>query len=112
MIDHNFTLDNNASEFFDIKGNLSSTKGVVTYKDLTLSQCLKVETSTKITFETVVKANLTLVFNSTFKKSILIDGKEYKAVDGIVNIDLEPGSHVISKSDSCNLYYMELIMNK
>ncbi len=112
VIDHNFTLDNNTSKFFTIKGKLSSTKGVVSYKDLTLSQCLKVETSTKITFETDAKANLTLVFNSSFKKSILIDGKEYKAVNGIVNVDLEAGSHVISKSDSCNLYYMELTLNK
>lgn len=55
-----------------------------------------------------LKGQYLLVFNSTFSKNILIDGVKYKAVKGIVEVELEAGKHIIKKSDTCNLYYINL----
>lgn len=107
-VTHNFTTDNKTSDFFTIKGSLSSTKGTVEYEGLTLTQCLKVETSTSIKFETSSDSKLTLVFNSNFNKGILIDGVKYQAKNGILIVDLSSGEHSITKSDTGNLYYISI----
>lgn len=107
-VTHNFTTDNKTSDFFTIKGSLSSTKGTVEYGGLTLTQCLKVETSTSIKFETSSDSKLTLVFNSNFNKGILIDGVKYQAKNGILIVDLSSGEHSITKSDTGNLYYISI----
>ena len=108
MSAHNFTTDNKQSSFFKIKGSLSSSKGSVTYNDLLLTQCLKIESSTSIKFKTTSESNLTLVFNSNFNKSILINGLKYIAKDGIINIKLDAGEHEITKGDVSNLFYIEV----
>ena len=105
---HNFTTDNINSDFFKIKGNLSSSKGSVNYNDLTLTKCLKIESSTFINFTTTTKSTVTLVFSSNFNKSILIDGIKYSAKDGIINVELEAGDHSITKEDVANLYYIKV----
>lgn len=107
-ITHNFTQDGLSSDFFTIKGSISSSKGKVQYNGLTLTKCLKVESSTNIKFTTDKSSKLTLVFNPNFNGEILIDGKEYTVKDGLLIIDLGIGSHVIAKSDVCNIYYMGL----
>lgn len=112
IIEHNFSEDNKDSDFFDIMGNLSDTKGIVNYEGLVLNKCLKVESSTSVKFVTENKSKLTLVFNSGYSKKILIDGKEYKASNGVLEVELEAGSHVISKRDTANLYYIKLVINK
>ena len=108
VISHNFTTDDRESEFFEIKGSLSSSKGSVTYNDLLLTQCLKIESSTSIKFKTTSEANLTLVFNSNFNKSILIDGVSYTAKDGIINVSIDAGEHEIKKDNVGNLFYIEV----
>jgi hypothetical protein len=104
---HNFTTDGTASEFFNIQGNLSTTKGTVIYNGLTLTQCLKIESSTSIEF-TSTEARLTLVLNATDGTKIKIDGISYPTTDGIVSISLAPGAHTITKDSSTNLYYMQV----
>ena len=44
---HNFSADGINSSFFTITGNLSTSKGTVTYNGLVLDTCLKLESSTK-----------------------------------------------------------------
>ena len=105
---HNFTTNGTTSDFFSIKGNLSSSKGTVNYNGLTLTTCLKVESATSIKFTTTEKSNLTLVFNSNFNKSVTIDGTEYKAINGILNVALDAGAHTITKGDTGNLFYISL----
>ena len=107
-IAHNFTTQDKVSEFFTIKGDLSTIKGTVSYNGLSLTQCLKIDSAASVEFTTETKQILTLVFNSTFSKNILIDGVKYKAVKGIVEVELEAGKHIIKKSDTCNLYYINL----
>ncbi len=106
---HNFTESGLSSSFYTISGNLSTSKGTVTYGDLTLTTCLKIESSTSITFTTTASSTLTLVFNDDFDGDIKIDDTSYTASDGILTVSLDAGSHEITKDDSCNLYYMSVI---
>jgi len=109
---HNFTESGMSSNFFTISGNLSDSKGTVGYNGLTLTQCLKLESSTSITFTTAQKAELTLVFNEDFSEDIKVDGSNYTATNGIVTIILEAGEHTISKANIANLYYMSIAYMK
>ena len=106
---HNFTTNGKNSSFFTIVGNLSTTKGTVTYKGMTLTQCLKIETSTSIEFTTSGTSTLTLVFNNGENKRIKIDGQNHTMVNGIVTTSLGAGTHRITKTDVANLYYIEMV---
>ena len=78
------------------------------YNGLTLTQCLKIESSTRITFTSTETATLTLVFNSADGTKIKIDGTSYPMTNGIVSVSLAPGAHTITKDHTTNLFYMEL----
>ncbi len=113
---HNFTESNLNSSFYNFaNANLSTSKGTEIYDGLTLTQCLKIESSTSITFSTSASGTLTLVFNiinSTFNGRINIDGTIYNAISGIINnIPLVAGNHTITKTDTANLYYMKFQYN-
>ncbi len=101
----NFTTDGLTSDFYSISGNLSTSKGTVTYNGLTLTTALKVESSTSISFEAPASGRLTLVFVES-APSIKIDGTTYNGSDGIITVELEAGSHVLTKASSANLFYM------
>ncbi|WOO37177.1 right-handed parallel beta-helix repeat-containing protein [Anaerocolumna sp. AGMB13020] len=105
---HNFTTSGTSSSFFSITGNLSTSKGTVTYNGLTLTQCLKIESSTSITFNTTGSSTLKLVFNNESTTRIKVDGTNYAMTNGIVSVSLGAGSHTIAKTDVANLYYIEL----
>ncbi|MCB8993976.1 MAG: T9SS type A sorting domain-containing protein [Bacteroidales bacterium] len=105
---HNFTLSGLNSSFFSITGNLSDSKGTVSYAGLTLTQCLKIESITLISFTTTKEADLILVFNDGFSGSIKINGTNYSVSSGILNVTLPAGSYQITKGDTANLYFMSL----
>ena len=110
---HNFTVDGIASEFFSITGNLSTSKGTVTYADLTLTQCLKIESSTSISFHAPESGTLVLIFGGTTDatgKTIKIDGIRYTiGNNSILTTEIAKGSHTITKGDSIHLFYMAYI---
>lgn len=106
---HNFTTSGKTSTFFAISGNLSTTKGTVVYDELTLTQCLKMESATTISFSTTQPAKLTLVFNTDFTGKVNIDGKSYTPTAGILTVSIAAGTHLITKGDTSNLFYMSLI---
>ena len=110
---HNFTTDGKTSSFYSITGNLSTSYGTVTYQGLTLTQCLKMESSTNISFTTTSEATLTLVFNPDYTGTVKIDGTTYtpSSTNGIVTISSLPaGSHTIVKgSGSSYLFYMSTV---
>jgi len=105
---HNFTTAGITSTFFTITGNLSTSKGTVTYAGLTLTQCLKIESTTNITFTTTKNAMLTLVFNPEFSGKILIKGVSYNATAGILTLVLPAGTYPITKSETANIFYMSI----
>lgn len=103
---HNFTLNGTESTYYTIVGNLSTGKGTVNYNGLTLTQCLKMESSTSITFTVAADGKLTLVFVET-AATVNVDGTKYTANgDGIITVDLSAGAHTITKADTANLFYM------
>jgi len=105
---HNFTLSGLSSDFFTISGNLSDSKGTVYYGDLTMTQCLKIESSTNISFNISEGALLTLVFNEIFSGDIKIDQVSHAATAGVLTTELAAGVHTITKADVANLYYMSI----
>lgn len=107
---HNFTTSGKTSSFYTITGNLSTSKGTVTYNGLTLTQCLKIESSTSITFTTTQASTLTLVFVES-AATIKVDNVDKTASGGIVTVSLAAGSHTIAKKDTANLFYMSTAYN-
>ena len=110
---HNFTENGKDSQFFKISGNLSSNKGTVTYNGLTLTQCLKIESSTNISFTAPESGTLVLVFGGTTSaagKQIKVDGNSIDiGSNNIAEISVEAGAHEITKRDSINLFYMAYV---
>lgn len=105
---HNFTTDGISNSFFNITGNLSKSKGSVEYNGLTLTQCLKMESSTNVSFTITKEATLMLVFNSDFEGKVKINDVVYNPVAGILVLDLEAGTYSIKKGDTTNLFYISL----
>ena len=105
---HNFTTSGKTSTFYAITGNLSTSKGTVTYNGLTLTQCLKIESSTNISFTTSQASTLTLVFVEA-SATIKVDNVDKTASNGIVTVSLAAGSHTITKKDTSNLFYMSTV---
>lgn len=103
---HNFTTDyTTADNFFTISGNLANNKGTNTYNGLNLTKCLKMESSTSITFKAASKGKLVLV--TAASKKIKIDGKDIQAdADGVISMDVEAGEHKIAKKDATILFYI------
>lgn len=103
---HNFTTSGKTSSFYAITGNMNSSPGTVTYSGLTLSECLKIESSTTITYTTTSASTLTLVFDSNFTGTIKINNISYTAAAGIVTASIPAGSTTITKGSVANLYYI------
>ena len=102
---HNFTESGKDSTFYNITGSLSTTKGTVSYDGLTLTQCLKMESSTNISFDAPADGTLTLVFveNTPTAK---VDGNKVTGSDCVISIELTAGSHSVTKADTMNLFYI------
>lgn len=102
---HDFTANGISSSFYSITGNLSTSKGSVSYDGKTLTQCLKMESSTNITFNAGSAGKLTLVFAEA-AATIKVDGNKLTASNGIITTELAAGTHTIAKADTANLFYM------
>lgn len=105
---HNFTLSGLNSSFYNISGNLSDSKGTVVYNGLTLTQCLKIESATSISFTSTKNGQLTLVFNEDFEGKFKINGTAHYPTNGMLNLDIAAGDYELTKGDVANLYYMSL----
>lgn len=101
---HDFTESGLESSFYTISGNLSTSKGTVEYAGKTLTQCLKLESATNISFTAAKPGKLTLVFVTP--GNIKIDGAKKTFDSNVFTIDLAAGEHKITKADTMNLFYM------
>ena len=103
---HNFSKDGINSSFFTINGNLSNSKGSVTYNGLTLSTCLKLESSTSITFNLNNNAKLTLI-TDTSTTNFKLDGNKILAnSNGVTTVEVGGGTHTITKADTGNIFML------
>ncbi len=102
---------NNNESFFTINGSYSNSKGTATVNGQTYSDCLKIESSTSIMFTTTQKMTLKLYFGSEDSKcNIKINGEQYDGdANNVITATLEAGSYELTKKDSCNLFYIELV---
>jgi hypothetical protein len=109
--EHDFTANGTSSSYFDITGNLSTGKGSVTYNGKTLTQCLKMESTTSIAFTTGSACTLTLVIKDG--TTVKVDGTACDIpADGVLTVQLSAGAHTVAKgSGSSNLYYMAVAMS-
>ena len=103
---HNFTTSGKTSSFFTISGNLSTSKGTVTYNGLTLTQCLKMESATSVKFTASNAGKLTLVFVES-SATVNVNGTKYTATKGIVTVSVSAGAVTITKSGTDNLFYID-----
>ncbi len=112
---HNFTANGTTSSFYTISGNLSTSYGTVTYNGLTLTQCLKMETSTYIDFSPENDGTLIVVTNPNYSGTIELDDSAIEiASDGIATLDISGGvTHELSKGSGSNyIFYLAFIPDK
>ena len=109
---HNFTEDGVESDVFEIMGSLSTTKGSVTYDGETLTRCLKMESSTSITFTLSTSGTMRLVFLESFSGAVKVDDTKYTATAGIATVDLAAGSHTITKADVSFLFLIVIDLDE
>lgn len=88
---------------------MNSTPGSVSYNGLTLTERLKIESNTSITYTTTSASTLTLVFDSSFTGTIKVDNVSYTASAGIVTASIAAGSHTITKGSVANLFYISTV---
>ena len=110
---HNFTASGTTSSVYTITGSLAN-KGTVNYAGLTLSKCLKMESSTSIKFATPSSGKLILVFGGSTAasgKAVKVNGTKYTCgSDGIATIDISGSKDItITKGDSINLFYINYV---
>ena len=112
---HSFTNDGKTDpeQFFNIIGSTSTAKGSVTYNGQSLGVCLKIESSTNISFTTTSEGTLILVFGGSVNASgkyIKVNGAKCTIPESqILELKLDAGTHAVTKGDSINLFYMEYI---
>lgn len=94
-----------SSSLFTVMGNGSNSKGTATYNGKTYNTCLKMESSTNISFTTTKTMKLTLVFADTETASFKFDGKKTVGTGSTYTFDSLPaGEHTITKQDIRNLF--------
>ena len=107
---HNFTENAKVSDFYTINGNLTKDRGTVTYNGLSLTQGLKMESSTTISFTAPSAGTLTLVFGGSDTASsdqFKLNGTSTSINSSFIYTgSIAAGSHTITKDDTCTLYYM------
>ena len=110
----NFQSKAPSNSSFTVSGNYSDSKGTATVDGVTYTTCLKIESSTSISFTTTEKMKMTLYFGSNDTKcSIKVDGTKVSGdtATKTLSTEIEAGSHTLTKADSCNLFYIKLEKN-
>lgn len=103
-----------SNQSWTVSGTYYKAAFTIKAYDLNLTQGLKMESSTNISFTTSAKMTLTLYFDVAGKK-VNVNGTEYTtATDGngdiTIQVVLEAGTHKITKnSTSIRLYYATLL---
>lgn len=109
---HNFTLNDKTSSFYTINGTLTKSYGTVTYNGLTLTQALKMESSTYINFDPGVAGTLTVVTNPTYTGTIELNDKAISiGSDGVATVSLDGSeSYSLTKGSGSNyIFYLSFV---
>lgn len=98
-----------SSTFYSIIGNYSKDKGSAIVNGVTYTDCLKLEGATSIKFVTSENLTLYLVFEQKETGNIKIDGMKYTSDTNVLTHELMSGEHELTKGDSRNLFYINLL---
>ena len=97
----------------------SSSKGEATVNNVTYTDCLKMESSTNVSFTTTKTATLVIVFGSTETPSIKINGTKASTMSNVTITDnvmtitgLEAGTYLLTKEYSVNVFYIAVIYDE
>ena len=97
-----------SNDFFTVVGNGSNSKGTATVDGETYDTCLKMESSTNITFTLAKTMLMTLYFGDQETASIKVDGVKKTSDSSTYSQTLDEGQHVLTKADSRNLFGIKL----
>ena len=97
-----------SSALFTVNGNGSNSKGTATVDGQTLSECLKLESSTSVKFSVSTTTVMTLYFADTETANIKLDGKKVTADASTYTTTLSAGDHELTKGDTRNLFAIKL----
>lgn len=101
-------IEGEVDSFFTISGSYSTSKGSVTYNDVTYDSCLQMERGTSVQFTLPKSATVTFVFDGCYS-SAKINGTEYSTGEnGIIKMDLAEGYYELTQRDKINLFYIEI----
>ena len=109
-IECNFMGNAPSNSAFTVKGSYSTSKGSATVNGATYTICVKMESSTSITFSTTEAMTLTLKFaDGETGKTVKVDGTSYTTdSNAVATASLAAGNHTIAKGDTINLFYISL----
>ena len=97
-----------SSPTFTVTGNGSSSKGEITVDGVTYTTCLKMESSTLVTFTLAVKSRVTFYFGPSETASLKIDGEKISGTSNIYTTTLDAGTHTLTKDKSVNLFLVKI----
>lgn len=102
--------ENDNSDFFTVTGSYSNSKGSTIVNGQTYTDCLKMESKTRISFSCNDGATLFMAFASGESgKKVKVDGTQHTTgADGTVSVELTGGTHEITKGDQINLFYLSI----
>ncbi len=103
-----FTAQGGTNSAFTIKGSVSNSKGTVTVNGTTYTYCLKIESSTEISFTIANPMTMILIFGESNKKVKIDNVDRTTDATGKVTLELAAGTHKITKTDTMNLFYISL----
>ncbi len=105
-----FTANTPSNDFYTFTScNYSNTHGTATVNGTTYSYCLKIESSSQVSFTIEEDMELLLVFADGSSPNIKIDGQTVSSTSGsTITCTLEAGEHVLTKADVNYLFYINL----
>lgn len=107
---HNFTESAMVSDFYTFTGAMKSSPPAMSYKDLSLTEAMKLESATEISFTAPGAGKL--IFVTTPNISTKVNGTSYTAdSEGVVEVEVSAGTVVIKKGGTGNIYYIEYIQS-
>lgn len=107
-----FTGKTPSSSFYTVKGSYSDSKGSFTAPNgTTYNIALKLESTTSVTFTTTEEMTLYLGLDKA-TANIKIDDIVATATNQVIQQKIAAGSHTLSKKDTYNLFYINLLSDK
>lgn len=98
-----------SSSSFTVTGNGSSSKGEITVDGVTYSTCLKMETSTSVSFTLAATSEVTFYFGASETASLVIDGNKVTGTGNTYTTTLSAGLHTLAKNKSVNLFLVKIV---